>query len=142
MFQYVNIEALFLTFVIIFLGITTLFFFTVLAEAKNHDVFSIGCVVAGLGYGAITSCWEAAVQEFVGARKWPKLHSALETLSATLLAIFVLGQSFLINYTGDVQYSMFVLGIMMSIATFIWMILAAVAIYVTKVSSFRFGSRF
>ncbi|KAI5641167.1 chitin binding peritrophin-A domain-containing protein [Phthorimaea operculella] len=83
---------------------------TLLAEAKNHDTFSFGCVIAGFGYGAITSCWETAVQEFVGARKWPKLHSTLETLSVSLLAGIILGLSFVIKQASDLQFCMFIVG--------------------------------
>ncbi|XP_049888134.1 uncharacterized protein LOC126382362 [Pectinophora gossypiella] len=113
----------------------------ILAEARNHDMFSIGCVVAGLGYGAITSCWETAIQDFVGARKWPKLHSPLETLSASLLAVFVLGLSFGIKQTNDLQYPMFILGIVLSVVTFIWTILSVISIYVNHVRNWNCGPR-
>lgn len=104
-------------------------------------MFAIGCVVGGLGFGAITSCWEAAVQDFLGARKWPKLHSTLETLSSIVLASFVATISFMVNQNGDLQYPMFILGIILAVITIVWMILAAVALYFTKVRSFRSGRR-
>ncbi|XP_028163776.1 uncharacterized protein LOC114355244 isoform X1 [Ostrinia furnacalis] len=107
----------------------------VLAEANNHDYYSIGCVVAGIGYGAITSCWETSVQDFVGARKWPKFHSTLETLSSTILTLFVVGLCFIVEQEGGLQRSMFVLGVILAAITFVWCIIAAVAIYVTKVRS-------
>ncbi|XP_034825132.1 uncharacterized protein [Maniola hyperantus] len=105
----------------------------VLAEANNHDSFAIGCVVAGFGYGAITSCWESTVQEFLGARKWPKLHSTIETLSATLLAILVVGLSFVVEQDNGLQFIMFILGLLTAVVSFIWIIIAGVSIYKTKV---------
>ncbi|KAG6450724.1 uncharacterized protein LOC115443940 isoform X2 [Manduca sexta] len=112
-----------------------------LAEAHNHDTFSIGCVVAGFGYGAISSCWETAVQDFVGARKWPKIHSTLETLSATMFAIFVLGICFTVKGSEDLQFTIFILAIILSVISVVWLILSAIAIYTTKVRSMRLGRR-
>lgn len=112
-----------------------------IAEANDHDIFAIGCVVAGIGYGAISSCWETAVQDFVGVRKWPKFHSALETLSASLLAIFVCGLSMLIKQGYDFQYAMFVLGILLAIVTLVWIIIAMLSIYITNSKSFSCGIR-
>lgn len=112
-----------------------------LAEAHNHDTFSIGCVVAGFGYGAITSCCETAIQDFVGARKWPKIHSTLETLSAVLFGVFSLGSSFLFSEEGGLQFALFILGVLLSVVTFVWIILALVSIYITKVRSARLGRR-
>lgn len=119
--------------------LTFSYFFTVLAEANNHDFFSIGCVVAGIGYGAITSCWETSVQDFVGTRKWPKLHSTLETLSSTLLTLFVVVLCFLIGDEGGLQRCMFIVGVVLAVITVIWSIIAIVAIYVTKVRSLKLG---
>lgn len=111
----------------------------VLAEARNHDYFSIGCVVAGIGYGAITSCWETSVQDFVGARKWPKIHSTLETISSTLLTVFVVGLCILIGTDGGLQHCMFILGVIYAVITFVWTMIALFAIYVTKVRSLNLG---
>ncbi|XP_053600079.1 uncharacterized protein LOC128669343 [Plodia interpunctella] len=113
----------------------------VLSIATNHDLFSIGCVVGGLGYGALTSCWETAVQDFVGLRKWPKFHSALETLSGTLLFVFWVGLSFVVDQDGGVQYAMFIQSSILAGITLVWVILAAVSLYFTKVRSLRFGRR-
>lgn len=107
--------------------------FSVLADADSHDSFAIGCVIAGFGYGAVTSCWEATVQEFVGARKWPKLHSTIETVSATLLVIFVTGISFVVGQDNGLQFAMFILGLVTAAVSFIWIIIAGVSIYRTKV---------
>ncbi|XP_026326566.1 uncharacterized protein LOC113235171 isoform X2 [Hyposmocoma kahamanoa] len=112
-----------------------------IAEARDHDVFAIGCVVSGIGYGAISSCWETAVQDFVGVRKWPKVHSALETLSASFLAVFVCGLSILIKYGYDFQYAMFVLGILLAVVTLVWTIIAILSIYITNSKSFSFDIR-
>ncbi|KAF9405131.1 hypothetical protein HW555_013999, partial [Spodoptera exigua] len=90
------------------------FSFRFLAGADNHDSFSIGCVIAGFGYGAVSCCWETAVQDFVGARKWPKLHSPLETISGTLLAVFVVGISFIVDKERGLQTAMFILAITLS----------------------------
>lgn len=113
--------------------ITFYVFFSVLAEANNHDSFAIGCVIAGFGYGAITSCWESTVQEFIGARKWPKLHSTIETLSVALLVIFVVGLSFVVEQDNGLQFIMFTLGILTAVVSFLWIIIAGVSIYKTKV---------
>ncbi|XP_072942154.1 uncharacterized protein [Epargyreus clarus] len=110
----------------------------VLGEANNHDLLSIGCVVAGLGYGAVSSCSETAVQDFIGARKWPKIHSPLEILSAVLLVLFMTGLSFLTTQ-GGLQYLMLILAVTLSIVTLVWIIIAAVSIYTTKVRSLRLG---
>lgn len=112
-----------------------------IAEARDHDIFAIGCVVAGVGYGAISSCWETAVQDFVGGRKWPKLHSALETLSASLLAVFICGLSILIKHGYDCQYAMLVLGILLAVVTLVWTIIAMLSIYFTNSRSFNFDIR-
>ncbi|CAH0397570.1 unnamed protein product [Chilo suppressalis] len=111
----------------------------VMAVASNHDSFSIGCVVAGLSYGAITSCWETSAQDFVGARKWPKFHSTLETLSSTLLVLFVFGISYVVDGEGGLQTSMFILGVTLSVITFVWLIIALVSLYLTKVRSLTMG---
>lgn len=116
-------------------------FLAVLAEANNHDMFSIGIVVAGFGYGAITSCWETTIQDFVGARKWPKLHSTLETLTGCLLTSFVVGISFVIGTEGGLQLVMFIMGVTLFGITILWTVLVAVSIYVTKVRSMRLGKR-
>ncbi|PZC82518.1 hypothetical protein B5X24_HaOG210267 [Helicoverpa armigera] len=113
----------------------------VLADADNHDSFSIGCVIAGFGYGAISCCWETAVQDFVGARKWPKLHSPLETISGTLLAVFVFGISFIVDHERGLQFAMFILAIILSIISFLWLIIAVTYIYRTKLKSVRIGKR-
>lgn len=113
----------------------------VLAVADNHDSFSIGCVIAGFGYGAISCCWETAVQDFVGARKWPKLHSPLETISGILLAVFVVGISFIVDQERGLQYAMFILAIILSIITIVWFIIAIAYIYITKLKSIRLNKR-
>ncbi|CAH2237244.1 jg11213 [Pararge aegeria aegeria] len=110
----------------------------VLAEANNHDSFAIGCVIAGFGYGAITSCWESTVQEFVGARKWPKLHSTIETVSATLLVVLVVGLSFVVGKDNGLQFAMFILGLITAVVSFIWIIITGVSIYKTKVRTLSF----
>ncbi|XP_047545967.1 uncharacterized protein LOC125077898 [Vanessa atalanta] len=110
----------------------------VLAEARNHDSFAIGCVAAGFGYGAVTSCWETAAQDFVGARKWPKIHSTLETLSAILQALFVVGLLVVLRQESGLQFSMLILGVILAVCTFIWSIIAIVSIYKSKVRSFSF----
>ncbi|XP_023938207.2 uncharacterized protein LOC112045999 [Bicyclus anynana] len=110
----------------------------VLAEANNHDSFAIGCVIAGFGYGAVTSCWESTVQEFIGARKWPKLHSTIETVSATLLVIFVVGISFVVQEDNGLQFSMFILGIITAVVSFVWIVISGVSIYRTKVRTLSF----
>lgn len=112
--------------------------FTVIAEANTHDAFSIGCVVAGLGFGALSSCWEIAAQDFVGAHKWTKIHSTLETLSAICAASFVFGLSFLVPLedSGD-KHFIFILGLALSTVSVIWLIIAVVSIYVAKMRSFR-----
>ncbi|KAM3967944.1 uncharacterized protein ACR2FA_003943 [Aphomia sociella] len=112
-----------------------------LAEAKNHDLLSIGCVIAGLGYGAVSSCWETAVQDFVGLRKWPKFHSTMETLSGMLLCGFCLGISFLVDHEGGLQLTLFILSGILAGITVIWTILAMVSLYLTKVRSLRLGRR-
>ncbi|CAK1551951.1 unnamed protein product [Leptosia nina] len=109
----------------------------VLAADNNHDSYSIGCVIAGFGYGAVTSCWEGTVQDYVGARKWPKVHSALETLSATLLAVFVAGISFVVEKENGLKLVMFILGITLAVITILWVVIGAVSIYLTKVKSLR-----
>ncbi|KAF9822826.1 hypothetical protein SFRURICE_000895 [Spodoptera frugiperda] len=111
----------------------------VLAEADNHDSFSIGCVIAGFGYGAVSCCWETAVQDFVGARKWPKLHSPLETISGALLAVFVVGISFIVDEERGLQTAMFILAITLSVISFIWLIISICYIYMTKLKSIRIG---
>lgn len=116
-------------------------FVAVLAVADNHDSFSIGCVIAGFGYGAISCCWETAVQDFVGARKWPKLHSPLETISGTLLAVFVVGISFIVDQERGLQLAMFILAIILSVITFVWLIIAIAYIYITKLKSVRLNKR-
>ncbi|XP_013185819.2 uncharacterized protein LOC106131303 isoform X2 [Amyelois transitella] len=113
----------------------------ILSIATNHDLFSIGCVIAGLGYGALTSCWETAAQDFVGLRKWPKFHSALETLSGTLLFLFWVGLSFLVDREGGVQYAMFIQSSILVGITVIWVILAAISLYFTKLRSLGCGQR-
>ncbi|XP_068627845.1 uncharacterized protein [Battus philenor] len=109
----------------------------VFSETNSHDSFAIGCVVSGLGFGAVASCCDTAVQDFVGARKWAKIQSTLETLSASLLTLFVVGLSFVISREGGFQYSMFLIGIVMSVITIVWLILAAVALYDTKLKYLR-----
>lgn len=114
-------------------------FVSVLAEADNHDIFSIGVVIAGFGYGAITSCWETTVQHFVGPRKWSKLHSTLETVSGSMLALFVVGISFIVeNYKG-LQLVMFVLGIVLFGITGLWILLLIASMIITKVRAVRLG---
>ncbi|KAL4714447.1 hypothetical protein ACJJTC_017742 [Scirpophaga incertulas] len=113
----------------------------VLSIAENHDIFSIGCVVAGVGYGAITSCWETSVQDFVGARKWPKIHSTLETLSSILLAVFVLSISFIIDEEEGLQRAMMIITIILALITIVWTGLAVVSIYITNVRSLRLDRR-
>ncbi|CAG9563259.1 unnamed protein product [Danaus chrysippus] len=68
----------------------------VFLRAENLDLFSIGYVVAGFGYGIIISSWEKTAHELVGTRKWAKIHSTLETLSASLIALFCVGLFYLI----------------------------------------------
>ncbi|KPJ01859.1 Monocarboxylate transporter 9 [Papilio xuthus] len=109
----------------------------VFAQTNNHDSFAIGCVISGLGYGAVTSCCETAVQDFVGARKWPKFHSTLETFSATLLTIFVVCLSFIVGQEHGYQNSMFIIGIVLSAVTFLWLVLAIIALYDTKLKYLR-----
>ncbi|XP_045521452.1 uncharacterized protein LOC123712415 [Pieris brassicae] len=104
-----------------------------LAADNNHDSYSIGCIVAGFGFGAVTSCWEGAIQDYVGARKWPKLHSALETISAFMLAVFLLALVFLIDVEKGLKLVMFILGIIFAVITMVWFAIACVAIYFTKV---------
>ncbi|CAH0759353.1 unnamed protein product [Diatraea saccharalis] len=110
-----------------------------LAEANTHDSFSIACVVAGMGYGAVSSCWETSAQDFVGTRKWPKFHSTLETLSSTLLVIFVFGLSYVVDSENGLQTSMFILGIILAIITFVWLVISLVSLYFTKMRSLKFG---
>ncbi|XP_047989083.1 uncharacterized protein LOC125228531 isoform X1 [Leguminivora glycinivorella] len=110
------------------LTISTLACF-VLAASDSHDAFSIGCVVAGLGFGAISSCWEGAVQDFVGARKWPKLRSTLETLSALLLVTFFVLVCLFTDMETNLQQYLFILGIIISVVTLVWIVIAAVSIY-------------
>ncbi|CAB3228575.1 unnamed protein product, partial [Arctia plantaginis] len=112
-----------------------------LSRADNHDSFSIGCVIAGLGYGAISCCWESTVQDFVGARKWPKLHSPLETISGLSLAIFVIGISFIVDQPQGLQFALFILAILLSITTFVWLIVAVFYVYTTKVKKIKMGKR-
>ncbi|XP_013134817.1 PREDICTED: uncharacterized protein LOC106100497 [Papilio polytes] len=109
----------------------------VFAETNNHDSFAIGCVISGLGYGAVTSCCETAVQDFVGARKWPKFQSTLETLSASLLSLFVVGLSFIVGQEHGYQYSMFIIGIVLSAVTILWLVLALISLYDTKLKYLR-----
>ncbi|XP_075972243.1 uncharacterized protein LOC142974033 isoform X2 [Anticarsia gemmatalis] len=113
----------------------------VLAEADNHDSFSIGCVIAGFGYGAISCCWETAVQDFVGARKWPKLHSPLETISGLIITVFVIGISFIVDQDRGLQLAMFILAIILSIITVIWLVIALIYFYITKLRNRRLGKR-
>ncbi|CAK1578574.1 unnamed protein product [Parnassius mnemosyne] len=113
----------------------------VFAETNNHDTFAIGCVISGFGYGAVTSCCDTAIQDFVGARKWPKVHSTLETLSASLLALFVTGLSLVMGQEGGFNYSMFIMGIIMLAITIVWSILATIALYETKLRYIRPGRR-
>ncbi|XP_045492193.1 uncharacterized protein LOC123691708 [Colias croceus] len=126
--------------VVMGLGISTISAF-VLAADNNHDSYSIGCVIAGFGFGAVASSWETAVQDFVGARKWPKIHSTLETLSACLMTVFVVGLSFTIEKANGPQFVMFILGILLASATFVWFIIAAVSIYLTNIRTMRLGRK-
>ncbi|XP_041973134.1 uncharacterized protein LOC121728877 [Aricia agestis] len=105
----------------------------VLSEANTHDTFSIGCVIAGFGFGAITSSWETAAQEYVGAHKWSKVHSTLETLSAVLLGLLTTGLSFVVEREGGIQFAMYIQGLIMSVITFVWLVIAAISIYTAKV---------
>lgn len=111
-----------------------------LAEASSYDSFSIGCVIAGFGYGVITSCWETTAQDFVGARNWPKIHSTLETVSAVLQALFVVGLIFVLQKEdrSGLQFSMFILGIIIAMCTFVWFVITSVYFYKSKVKSFSF----
>lgn len=111
-----------------------------LAEASSYDSFSIGCVIAGFGYGAITSCWETTAQEFVGARNWPKIHSTLETVSAVLQALFVVGLIFVLQKEdrSGLQFSMFILGVIIAMCTFVWFVITSLYFYKSKVKSFSF----
>lgn len=113
----------------------------VLAEADNHNSFSIGCVIAGFGYGAISCCWETAVQDFVGARKWPKFHSPLETISGLVLTIFVIGISFIVDNEKGLQQSMSILAIILSIITLVWLAIVLIYLYITKMKNMRFSKR-
>ncbi|KAJ0179473.1 hypothetical protein K1T71_005185 [Dendrolimus kikuchii] len=113
----------------------------VLAEATSHDTISIGCVVAGFGYGAISTCWETTVQDYVGARKWSKIHSPLETLSSCVLTVFVIGISFIVDQKDGLQKTIFILASVLGIITVLWAVIAAIAIYVTKLRSIRLGRR-
>lgn len=138
--KYITIVFLLCTYISLY-DLLTSVYFAVLAEATDHDTISIGCVVAGFGYGAVSTCWETTIQDYVGARKWPKIHSPLETLSAVALTVFVIGISFIVDQEGGLQKSIFILGIVLGIITVLWTILAAVAIYVAKFRSIRLGRR-
>lgn len=102
---------------------------------------SIGIVVAGFGYGAITSSWETTIQDYLGARKWPKLHSTLETLSGCLLTAFVVGIAFVVDTEGGLQFVVFILGFFFLGITIVWTVVIAVSIYLMKVRSIRLGRR-
>lgn len=106
-----------------------------MSESKNHDSFSVGCTVAGFGFGAITSCWESTAQDFVGPRKWSKVHSTLETLSATLLVLFVISMLTLSQNVEDLQTWFVVLGYILGSVTMVWFIIAAVMLYNTKLKN-------
>lgn len=111
----------------------------VLAASSTHDMFSVGCVVAGLGFGAISSCWEGAVQDFVGVRKWPKLRSTLETLSAVLIVTLFVSVCLFTDMESNLQLYLFILGIILSVVTLIWTIIAAVSIYNTTIKMCLFN---
>ncbi|XP_061728443.1 uncharacterized protein LOC133533468 isoform X2 [Cydia pomonella] len=111
----------------------------VLAASSTHDMFSVGCVVAGLGFGAISSCWEGAVQDFVGVRKWPKLRSTLETLSAVLIVTLFVFVCLFTDMESNLQLYLFILGITLSVVTLIWTIIAAVSIYNTTIKMCLFN---
>ncbi|XP_059061949.1 uncharacterized protein LOC131854804 [Achroia grisella] len=112
-----------------------------LAAADNHDLLSIACVIGGFGYGAITSCWETTVQDFVGLRKWPKIHSTMETLSGILLFVFCLCILFLVDQENGPKSALLILSVVLAGITVIWTILAAVSLYMTKVRSLWPGTR-
>lgn len=115
---------------------------SVLAKADNHDMFSIGVVISGFGYGAITSCWETTVQEFVGPRKWPKIQSSLETVSGCLLGLFFVGISFIVENEKGLQQVMFIQGIVLLGITTIWIVLVVVSMCVSKIRAVRLGKNF
>ncbi|XP_032511997.2 uncharacterized protein LOC116766295 isoform X1 [Danaus plexippus] len=108
----------------------------VFLRAENLDLFSIGYVVAGFGYGIITSSWEKTAHELVGTRKWAKIHSTLETLSAALIALFCVGLSFVIGRDNGLQMSLLIIGVTMSAISLIWAIIVMVCLYKTKVKSY------
>ncbi|XP_026765199.2 uncharacterized protein LOC113523424 [Galleria mellonella] len=112
-----------------------------LARAKTYDLLSIGCVIGGFGFGAISSCWETAVQDFVGMRKWPKVNSTMETCSGILLFVFYLGILFLVDEEDGLQCALLILSAVLTGVTFMWTILAVVSLYLTKVRSLRPGRR-
>lgn len=114
-----------------------------IAEAGSHDTFSIGCIVAGLGFGAISSCWETAAKDFMGAHKWTKVQSALETLSGICAAAFVSGLLFLCPLDDGVEkYYIFILGIVLSIVALVWLIIAVMTSNVAKMRSFRLKNNY
>lgn len=104
-------------------------------------MFSIGIVIAGFGYGAISSCWETTIQDFVGPRKWPKIHSTLETISGCILTGFVVGLSFIIDTKNGLQLVMFIMAITLATITFIWFLIVIVSLYKDNVRSSRLAKR-
>lgn len=81
------------------------------------------------------------MQDFVGARKWPKLHSPLETISGTLLTGFVVGISFIVDQDRGLQLAMYILAIILSIISFVWLTIGIAYIYMTKLKSVRLNKR-
>lgn len=96
-------------------------------------------MISGFGYGAITSCWETTVQDFVGPRKWPKIQSTLETVSGSLLVIFFVGICFVVENEKGLQEVMFILGIVLLGITTIWLFLVIVSMCVSKIRAVRLG---
>lgn len=123
--------------VVLGLTVSTIALFLV-SKSNSHDSFSVGCIVAGFGFGAITSCWETTVQDFVGARKWPKVNSTLDTLSGTLLVIFVTCMSFIAPESKNIQLWFLVLGCILATATITWCIIAIIVLIGASVKKIKF----
>lgn len=111
------------------------------SQSNSHDSFSVGCIVAGFGFGAVTYCYETTIQHFVGVRKWPKIQSTLETLTGMFLAVFVICLSYLSPKDKNIQTWYVILGCVQISIFVVWLIIAIVMFIKTTMKKVQLGKR-